>query len=287
MIPGKKVLNTPHALSDTTKEITDSVLDLTWTLGERIYIIFRNDNQFRRGKIMDQEQLSRIELIERLENPVTSQKYRFKILIWQQIVIWTKRIKRLFDLLLTIISLVLLSPVFLVTALAIILENPGPVFYSQVRVGKDGRHFKFFKFRSMVVDADKRKEELAALNQSEDGVIFKMKDDPRITRTGKFIRKYSIDELPQLINVLEGTMSLVGPRPALPEEVRQYTLEQRKRLHAIPGITGIWQVSGRSDIPFTGQVQLDLAYIRSTSLFTDITILLKTIPAVFAGKGAY
>jgi len=236
---------------------------------------------------MDQEELSRIELIERLENPVTSQKYRFKILIWQRIVIWTKRIKRLFDLLLTIICLILLSPVFLVTALAIFLENPGPVFYSQVRVGKDGRHFKFFKFRSMVVDADKIKEKLTALNQSEDGVIFKMKDDPRITRTGKFIRKYSIDELPQLINVLEGSMSLVGPRPALPEEVRQYTLEQRKRLHAIPGITGIWQVSGRSDIPFTGQVQLDLAYIKSTSLLTDLIILLKTIPAVFAGKGAY
>lgn len=214
-------------------------------------------------------------------------QYRIKILIWQQTVKWTKRIKRLFDVICASALLVLLAPVFLVTAAAIVLENPGPVFYSQIRVGKNGRHFAFFKFRSMLVNADQMKDDLADRNQSTDGVIFKMKDDPRITKVGKFIRKFSIDELPQLLNVVQGTMSLVGPRPALPKEVQLYTLAQRKRLHAVPGITGIWQVSGRSDIPFTGQVQLDLEYIQSASLIKDIILLLKTIPAVFTGKGAY
>jgi lipopolysaccharide/colanic/teichoic acid biosynthesis glycosyltransferase len=139
----------------------------------------------------------------------------------------------------------------------------------------------------MVVGADKMKNNLATQNESKDGVIFKMKDDPRVTKTGRFIRKFSIDELPQLLNVLRGDMSLVGPRPALPGEVAMYTLEQRKRLHALPGITCIWQVSGRSDIPFSGQVQHDLEYIKSTSMAKDIIILLRTIPAVLAGKGAY
>jgi lipopolysaccharide/colanic/teichoic acid biosynthesis glycosyltransferase len=139
----------------------------------------------------------------------------------------------------------------------------------------------------MVGGADTMKVDLGAKNESKDGIIFKMKDDPRVTKTGKVIRKFSIDELPQLFNVLRGDMSLVGPRPALPGEVAMYTLEQRKRLHALPGITCIWQVSGRSDIPFTGQVHLDLEYIKSTSMRKDISILLRTIPAVLAGKGAY
>ena len=139
----------------------------------------------------------------------------------------------------------------------------------------------------MVINADRQKERLATVNESTDGVIFKMRNDPRITRVGRFIRRFSIDELPQIINVLQGDMSLVGPRPALPSEVAQYTLEQRKRLHAIPGITCLWQVNGRSDIPFTGQVRLDLDYIHSTSMKKDLLILLKTIPAVLGGKGAY
>ncbi len=244
-------------------------------------------------KIHKEGQTDRLSLIRQLEktayidNGLASNQYRIKILIWRQTVKWTKRLKRLFDIICSVLLLTMLIPVFIITAAAIVLENPGPVFYSQVRVGRNGRHFNFYKFRSMIVGADKIKDELADQNQSSDGVIFKMKDDPRITKVGKFIRKFSIDELPQLLNVLQGTMSLVGPRPALPKEVQLYTLEQRKRLHAIPGITGIWQVSGRSDIPFTGQVQLDLQYIRSSSVFTDIMILLKTIPAVFTGKGAY
>ncbi|MGI9568947.1 MAG: sugar transferase, partial [Desulfobulbia bacterium] len=182
---------------------------------------------------------------------------------------------------------VLLIPVFAITALCIVLESRGPVFYSQTRVGTDGRHFRFFKFRSMVVGAHNIKDELLKQNESKDGVLFKMKKDPRVTRVGRFIRKFSIDELPQLFNVLIGDMSLVGPRPATPDEVAQYTLEQRKRLHAVPGITCIWQVSGRSEIPFEKQVQLDIEYIRSTSLMSDLVILLKTIPAVLSGKGAY
>jgi lipopolysaccharide/colanic/teichoic acid biosynthesis glycosyltransferase len=139
----------------------------------------------------------------------------------------------------------------------------------------------------MVMNADKMKDALLEQNESKDGVIFKMKDDPRITKTGKFIRKFSIDELPQLFNVFLGDMSLVGPRPAVPREVREYSLDERKRLHVIPGITGIWQVSGRSDIPFNEQVLLDMQYIRSQSIWNDIIILLKTIPAVVTGKGAY
>jgi len=230
---------------------------------------------------------SRLAAIEALEQPLSSRNYRVKIWVWQQTVTWTKRIKRIFDFLAATVLLLLLSPIFIVTALLIYLEDPGPITYSQTRVGKDGRHFRFFKFRSMVVGADKMKDEILEDNESEDGVIFKMKEDPRVTKTGKVIRKFSIDELPQLINVLRGDMSLVGPRPALPKEVAQYTLEQRKRLHALPGITCIWQVSGRSEIPFSGQVQLDLEYIKSTSLWKDLGILLRTIPAVLTGKGAY
>jgi len=196
-------------------------------------------------------------------------------------------IKRLFDVAVSCMMLFLLIPVFAITALCIVLESRGPVFYSQTRVGTDGRHFRFFKFRSMVVGAHNIKDELLKHNESEDGVLFKMKKDPRVTRVGRFIRKFSIDELPQLFNVLIGDMSLVGPRPATPDEVAQYTLEQRKRLHAVPGITCIWQVSGRSEIPFEKQVQLDIEYIRSTSLMSDLIILLKTIPAVLSGKGAY
>jgi lipopolysaccharide/colanic/teichoic acid biosynthesis glycosyltransferase len=196
-------------------------------------------------------------------------------------------LKRLLDILGSLAGIILLSPVFIFTALAIVVENPGPVFYSQTRVGHNGREFPFFKFRSMVVGADKMKDQLLEQNESGAGVIFKMKKDPRITRVGSFIRRFSIDELPQLLNVLKGDMSLVGPRPPIPREVAEYTLEDRKRLHIKPGITCIWQVSGRSDIPFDQQVELDKQYILSKSLFTDIKILVLTVPAVLTGKGAY
>lgn len=236
---------------------------------------------------MQEQRNTRLNQINDLSQTLSPKRYKTKLLIWRSTVKLTFFLKRAFDLVIAFILLLLLSPLFVITALAIYLEDPGPIFYSQTRVGRNGRYFRFFKFRSMVVNADRIKEELMEQNQSEDGVLFKMKDDPRITRTGKFIRKFSIDELPQLINVLTGDMSLVGPRPALPSEVEQYSLEERKRLHVIPGITCIWQVSGRSDIPFSGQVRLDLEYISSTSIWKDIKILLKTIPAVLTGKGAY
>ncbi|MBQ6535114.1 MAG: exopolysaccharide biosynthesis polyprenyl glycosylphosphotransferase [Opitutales bacterium] len=212
---------------------------------------------------------------------------RYKMLIWHLSVKFGYFVKRLLDIVVSAIMIVLLAPFLLLVALLIKLESRGPVIYRSTRVGKDGRNFAFYKFRSMYLDADKKKAEMHALNESGDGVIFKMKNDPRITKIGKFIRKFSIDELPQLFNVLEGNMSLVGPRPPLPSEVAQYTLDQRKRLHIKPGITCIWQISGRSDIPFKKQVMLDEEYIKNHNLFKDLIILLKTIPAIITGKGAY
>lgn len=210
-----------------------------------------------------------------------------KILAWNLTVQGAQVCKRILDISASLAALVILSPLMVAVALLIVLEDRGRIIYRQVRVGKDGRHFYFYKFRSMIDGAERQKERLQASNQSGDGVIFKMQSDPRVTRIGRFIRKYSIDELPQLFNVLAGDMSLVGPRPPLPEEVSLYTIEDRKRLHVLPGITCIWQVSGRSDIPFKEQVQLDKEYISSQGLWQDFKILLKTIPAVFTGRGAY
>ncbi len=196
-------------------------------------------------------------------------------------------IKRLIDISVATAAILLLSPILLLTTLAIYLDNPGPIIFKQQRVGFRGRTFTMFKFRSMRADAEKVKGELMAQNESQAGVLFKMKRDPRITRVGRVIRKFSIDELPQLFNVLFGDMTLVGPRPPVPAEVVQYTLAQRRRLEVVPGITCIWQVSGRSDIDFVGQVDLDLRYIRERSLTQDLRLLLKTIPAVLLAKGAY
>ena len=196
-------------------------------------------------------------------------------------------VKRIIDIVGSGAGMVLLSPVFLGIALAVKLTSPGPVFFSQVRVGRYGRHFKFWKFRSMRQDAEALKAALLSQNESADGVIFKMKDDPRITKVGKFLRRTSLDELPQLWNVFVGDMSLVGPRPPVPKEVEQYTLEDRKRLDVIPGITCLWQIKGRSEIPFNEQVRLDKEYILAPGVWKDIVILLKTIPAIIGGKGAY
>lgn len=210
-----------------------------------------------------------------------------KLFLWKTIVFLAYGLKRLLDIAGASAALVLASPLFLLTALAIKLEDGGPVFFKQQRVGFRGKLFPMWKFRSMVTDAEKLKAELAAQNEMKGGVIFKMKDDPRITRVGRFIRKYSIDELPQFWNVLAGQMSLVGPRPPVPREVVEYTAEDRQRLLAKPGITCLWQVSGRSEIDFSGQVKLDLEYIRSSNVWTDIKLLFLTIPAVLLGKGAY
>ena len=225
-----------------------------------------------------------------------SSKAGFRMLRWRQrvkLTIWEVglggvfAVKRLMDLLLALLALLLFLPVFLVVGLAIWLEDGRPLFYVQKRVGINGREFPFFKFRSMCRDADQRKTVLAAQNDSHDGVIFKMRNDPRITRVGKFIRRFSIDELPQIFNVLLGDMAVVGPRPPIPREVALYTLAERKRLHVKPGLTCIWQIQGRSEIPFKQQVRLDLQYIHSQSIWKDIVIILKTVPAVLLGRGAY
>jgi exopolysaccharide biosynthesis polyprenyl glycosylphosphotransferase len=231
-------------------------------------------------------------LIERyanLDQHSWMRRFRFyaKRISWVLVVNGSYLIKRLFDILVSALALLVLMPVFLMVALAIRLESPGDVFFKQKRVGRWGQLFTIWKFRSMYVDAEERKAELMANNEMQGGVIFKMKDDPRVTRVGRFIRKTSIDELPQLWNVLVGDMSLVGPRPPLPSEVNQYSLSDRRRLEVIPGITCIWQVSGRSEIPFEQQVELDVQYIQSQSLWTDLKILLKTVPALLLGSGAY
>jgi lipopolysaccharide/colanic/teichoic acid biosynthesis glycosyltransferase len=191
------------------------------------------------------------------------------------------------DIAATVVGLALLTPVFALVALAIRVDSPGPVLFSQTRVGKHGATFRRWKFRSMFVDAEERKAALQAENEMEGGVIFKMKRDPRITRVGRFIRKASIDELPQLWNVLTGDMSLVGPRPAVPAEVEQYSPYERHRLSVKPGITCFWQVSGRSDLPFDEQVRLDIHYARVRSLAVDLLLLVKTVPAVLFARGAY
>jgi lipopolysaccharide/colanic/teichoic acid biosynthesis glycosyltransferase len=195
-------------------------------------------------------------------------------------------VKRTFDVVAAAIACFILFPIFFLVALAIYLEDRGPIFYYQTRVGKNGMHFRFYKFRSMVRNADAIKAQLEAKNEAI-GPIFKMKDDPRITRTGRFIRRYSLDELPQLLNVLRGEMSMVGPRPHLPKEVAQYTPRQTDRLKVQPGLLCFREVFGRSKMNFEQWVELDLLYIEHRSFWTDLRILLRTIPAVLSAEGAY
>lgn len=214
-------------------------------------------------------------------------RFHVKRLAWGGVVTATRVVKRVLDMVGSVVLAIVLSPFFALVTGLIRLDSPGPVFFAQQRTGRHGREFKMYKFRSMYVDAEERKAALLAENEMEGGVIFKMKDDPRITRVGKYIRRGSIDELPQLWNVFKGEMSLVGPRPPLPAEVAQYSLEDRRRLEVVPGITCIWQVSGRSEIPFDQQVELDVAYIESQSLWLDVKLLLRTVPAVLLGRGAY
>ncbi|MGE5619283.1 MAG: undecaprenyl-phosphate glucose phosphotransferase [Sphingomonadaceae bacterium] len=195
-------------------------------------------------------------------------------------------VKRVLDVVVAVVALTLLSPLLLLVALAIKLDSPGPVLFRQVRVGRDGLPFTLYKFRSMRRDAEQQLEQLQALNEAT-GPLFKIRDDPRMTRVGRLLRRSSIDELPQLINVLKGEMSLVGPRPPLPHEVEKYEDWHLRRLEASPGLTGLWQVSGRSEIPFDEMVMLDIYYIENWSLGLDLSILLRTIPAVLSGGGAF
>lgn len=192
--------------------------------------------------------------------------------------------KRSFDIAVAFTLLVLLSPLFLLTALLILIEDGRPIFYSQTRIGKHRKQFRFWKFRSMRKTSDKERGVLFAQSGQ---LRFKMKNDPRKTFIGQFIRKLSIDELPQLWNVVKGDMSLVGPRPALPEEVIHYNAYQMQRLNVDQGITCIWQIKGRSLIPFEEQVELDLEYINQRNFIFDLKLLILTIPAVLTGRGAY
>ena len=195
--------------------------------------------------------------------------------------------KRIFDLIASFILLVVLILPMLVVALLIKLDSPGPVFYRQTRVGLKGKHFKVWKFRTMVQDANQLQQQLEAKNEISGGVLFKMKDDPRITRIGKYLRKYSIDELPQLFNVLLGEMSLVGPRPLPVRDVKRFSPEHYFRHEVVPGITGLWQVSGRSNMDSEDAFNLDFEYIQNWTLALDFQILYKTIQVVLSSKGAY
>ena len=220
--------------------------------------------------------------------PLRSLRIGFKRFSWIAIVGGTTLLKRTMDVVVAILVLIVLSPLFLVVALAIWLEDGGTPLFWQARVGQWGQEFRFPKFRSMVADAEARKKKLLKTNQHGDGgITFKLKRDPRITKTGAIIRKLSIDELPQLWCVVRGDMSLVGPRPPVPDEVARYTLADRRRLDVKPGLTCIWQVSGRSELAFDKQVTLDVQYIDSHSLWLDVALLLKTIPAILSGRGAY
>ncbi len=212
---------------------------------------------------------------------------RLKRLFWSYLINGSHLVKRALDWVLSLAALALLSPLFLFIALLIKLEGDGPVIFPQTRVGRFGREFQMFKFRSMRPDAEARLRALLAENHHGCGVTFKIKNDPRITRVGHWLRKYSLDELPQFYNVLRGDMSLVGPRPPVPREVALYSLADRRRLAAKPGITCIWQISGRAQIDFPGQVRLDVSYIENRNLWQDVKILFKTIPAVLRGTGAY
>lgn len=206
---------------------------------------------------------------------------------WAFVIGATIALKRIFDILISGFALVALSPIFGVTAALIKLDDKGPVFFTQKRIGLKGQSFMIWKFRSMVLDAEKVAQRMIEQQEARDTIEIKLKGDPRITRIGRFIRRHSVDELPQFWNVFLGDMSIVGPRPVVPAEVSDYTVEARKRLLAKPGLTCFWQVGGRTDLDFENQVRLDIEYIQSSSIWLDIKLLFLTIPAVLLGKGAY
>lgn len=237
---------------------------------------------------MDEEMMARL-----LAANTTSGRAALGASVWMRRMAWKSALasahflKRSVDVLGSAALILALSPVFIFISLCIKLEDGGPIIFAQTRVGRSGRLFKMLKFRSMCMDAEARLQELLSRNQHSQGITFKLKDDPRITKVGKIIRALSLDELPQLFNVFNGGMSLVGPRPPVPREVALYTMQDRRRLEATPGITCFWQVGGRAEIDFPQQVELDVMYIERQSFWTDVKILLKTIPAVVNRKGAY
>ncbi|MFW7363540.1 sugar transferase [Vagococcus fluvialis] len=228
---------------------------------------------------MEEKYLSSLEKVEK-----NFREYSFVNLNTRKKYIVTKR---LFDIVGSGLGLILFSPVFLVLYILMKIENvKAPFFFSQNRVGKNQKIFKMYKIRSMCPDAEEKLEDLLSFNEIE-GAMFKMKEDPRVTKIGKFIRKYSIDELPQLWNVLRGDMSLVGPRPPLPREVKEYSSEELNRLLVKPGCTGLWQISGRNDVGFSEMVTLDIEYINNQSTLYDLKIILKTFIVVIKPNNAY
>ncbi len=238
--------------------------------------------------------LARRELFDHMDLPVTKADMRY--LKWRQrlrLALWETGLRSLFavkratDIVVGLCALVILSPLFLLATVCILLEDGFPVLFWQKRVGLYGREFRLLKFRSMCRHAEEMKNGLLDQNESTDGVVFKMRHDPRVTHVGRLLRRFSIDEMPQFLNVLAGDLALVGPRPPLPDEVAHYSLSDRKRLQVKPGLTCLWQIQGRSDIPFEELVSLDMQYIRSQSIWNDLVIIMKTIPAVLLGRGAY
>jgi exopolysaccharide biosynthesis polyprenyl glycosylphosphotransferase len=255
-------------LRDCYREICDVV-----TLCRELGVVVRVLPDLADGRVLHEFQ------IETFEG-------EFVITLFRERLLGQLLAKRVLDVMVSSIMLVLLSPLLLAVALLIKLTSPGPVFFAQERVGMNKRKFRLLKFRSMVVDAEARKRELAAQNEV-DGPVFKIRNDPRVTPVGYWLRKTSIDELPQLINVLKGEMSLVGPRPPLPSEVDQYEWIYRRRLSIKPGITCLWQIGGRNNLPFARWMELDREYIENWSIWLDLKILFKTVPVVLLGRGAY
>lgn len=225
----------------------------------------------------DKEHFKRVQNIRRMRLHLLSWVIRNKI---------KDSLKRVLDLAVVIPGLLVAGPICLLIAVAIKLDSPGPVIFTQERVGKWGQPFRLYKFRSMEVNAEARQKELLEQNDADE-VMFKMKDDPRVTRVGRLLRKTSLDEVPQIFNVLKGDMSLVGPRPPVPGEVELYQFDYFRRLEVLPGITGLPQISGRSDLPFKQWIELDIKYIEERSLLKDIEIMARTIPTMLFGRGAY
>ena len=277
----------------TTRKFADIVIDAYEEPKEAVLsvvrYVLRTDSRKSPMQMSNDERNKRIdEMMRQYRNPSSqTRKAKLKKRLWTFVIQATLVLKRLLDILVALIALLLLSPLLGIISLIIKFTDGGPVFYVQTRIGKQGKPFPFPKFRSMVINADKLKDNLLNEADRKGDVTFKMKKDPRVTSIGRFIRRFSIDELPQLWCVLIGDMSIVGPRPPVPREVALYTQEDRRRLEVTPGLTGIWQVSGRSDIGFKQQVELDVLYIESHGFLLDIKLILKTIPAVLTGKGAY
>ena len=277
----------------SSKQYADIVLGTDEQADEAVFSLVnyvqRTDPRLATQKLSEEQRRKRVdEMIKQYANlSMQTRKAKIKRKLWTFVIKATLFFKRLMDIVISLVALILLSPLFAIVALLIKFTDGGPVFYVQTRIGKQGKAFPFPKFRSMVLNADKMKDNLLDQAERKGDVTFKMKKDPRVTSIGRFIRRFSIDELPQVWCVLKGDMSIVGPRPPVPREVALYTQEDRRRLEVIPGLTGIWQVSGRSDIGFKQQVELDVLYIESHGFWLDIMLILKTIPAVLTGKGAY